>query len=102
MLYVRGYWEEALGSGEDFILSHPKFKNSANGGRHGQRQFWILNEGYGCHTLSGGALPPGARANEMRKDRPNQVYRAVLGIKLSPRIVCALGESAPPPGALGQ
>ena len=45
---------------------------------------------------SGGALPPGALANEMRKNRPNQVYQAVLGIQLSPRIVCALGESAPP------
>ena len=36
----------------------------------------------------------------MRKDRPNQAYPTVLGIKLSPRIVCSLGESAPPPGAL--
>jgi len=33
----------------------------------------------------------------MRKDSPNQAYPTVLGIKLSPRIVCALGESAPPP-----
>ena len=45
---------------------------------------------------SGGALPPGARANEMRKNRPSQVYQTVLGIKLSPCIVCALGESALP------
>ena len=36
----------------------------------------------------------------MRKDSPNRVYQAVLGIKLSPRIVCALGESAPPRRAL--
>ena len=32
----------------------------------------------------------------MRKNRPNQVYQAILGIKLSPRMVCALGESALP------
>ena len=32
----------------------------------------------------------------MRKNRPSRVYQAVLGIKLSPRIVCALGESALP------
>jgi len=46
---------------------------------------------------SGGALPPGAHANEMRKNSPNLVYPTVLGIKLSPRMVCALGESALPP-----
>ena len=35
----------------------------------------------------------------MRKNRPNHVYQTVLGIKLSPHIVCALGESAPPPAS---
>ena len=45
---------------------------------------------------SGGALPPGAQANEMRKNRPNPVYPAVLGINLSLLMVCALGESALP------
>ena len=35
----------------------------------------------------------------MRKNSPNQAYQTVLGIKLSLRIVCALGESVPPWGA---
>ena len=54
-----------------------------------QKNIWHL-------ASSGGALPPGARANEMRKNRPSQAYQTVLGIKLSLRIVCALGESALP------
>ena len=58
---------------------------------------WSLVSGLWSLVSSGGALPPGALANEMRKNRPNQAYQTVLGIKLSPLIVCALGESAPPP-----
>ena len=57
---------------------------------------WSPVSGLRSLVSSGGALPPGAHAHEMRKNRPNQVYQTVLGIKLSPHMVCALGESALP------
>jgi hypothetical protein len=40
--------------------------------------------------LQGGALPPGAHANGLRKDRPSRDLPASLGIQLSPPLSCGL------------